>query len=150
MRKTAQRDAVLKQMLIEYRRTMLDGMQTRIRSGRADRPVEVRDDLEHSDADAQSDIEIALLQVRADTLARIDEALARLAVGTYGTCAECDGEISERRVRALPFAARCQACQARHEESEAAAQRARPSPRQAFEPSAGDRFASVRFAGWAR
>jgi DnaK suppressor protein len=42
--------------------------------------------------------------MRADTLARVDEALVRLDAGKYGSCVECDGEISERRLRALPFA----------------------------------------------
>jgi RNA polymerase-binding transcription factor DksA len=56
--------------------------------------------------------------MRAETLARIDEALVRLDAGEYGSCAECDGDISERRLRALPFAVRCQACEERREEEQ--------------------------------
>ena len=52
-----------------------------------------------------------LLQMSAETLARIDAALRRLDVGQYGFCAECAKEIAERRLRALPFAVRCQACE---------------------------------------
>ena len=102
---------------------MQDDVQSRIRDGRTDRPKEVRDVLEHSDADIQGDIEFALLQMRAETLARIDEALVRLDAGKYGSCFECEGEISERRLRALPFAVRCQACEKRREQEQGRARR---------------------------
>ena len=115
MTNTANRNADLRLMLIERRREMQDDVQRRIRDGRLDRPKEVRDDLEHSDADIQGDIELALLQMRAETLTRIDEALVRLDAGKYGSCFECAGEIAERRLRALPFAVRCQACEERRE-----------------------------------
>jgi DnaK suppressor protein len=115
MTNTATRNADLRHMLFERRREMQDEVQRRIRDGRVDRPKEVRDDLEHSDADIQGDIELALLQMRAETLTRIDEALVRLDAGKYGSCFECAGEISERRLRALPFAVRCQACEERRE-----------------------------------
>jgi len=42
--------------------------------------------------------------MRADTVARIDDALVRLDAGKYGSCLECAREITERRLRALPFA----------------------------------------------
>jgi DnaK suppressor protein len=83
----------------------------------------VRDDLEHSDADSQGDIALALLQMRAEALARIDEALARLEADKYGSCFECQTEISERRLRALPFAVRCQACEERREQEQGRARR---------------------------
>ena len=112
---TANRKADLRLMLTERRHEMQDEVQRRIRDGRTDRTKEVRDDLEHSDADIQGDIELSLLQMRAETLTRIDEALVRLDAGKYGSCFECEGEISERRLQALPFAARCQACEERRE-----------------------------------
>jgi DnaK suppressor protein len=115
MTNTATRNADLRQMLVERRQEMQDDVQRRIRSGRVDRPKEVRDDLEHSDADIQGDIELALLQMRSETLTRIDEALVRLDAGKYGSCFECAGDISERRLRALPFAVRCQACEEKRE-----------------------------------
>ena len=117
------RKTELGQVLREHRRRMQNEVQSRIRDGRTDRSVDVRDDLEHSDADSQGDIELSLLQMRADTLARVDEALVRLDAGKYGSCAECDGEISERRLHALPFAVRCQACEERREQERERARR---------------------------
>ena len=118
MTTTADRTAELKHMLTERRRAMQDEVKGRIRDGRTDRPQEVGDDLEHSDADIQGDIEFTLLQMRSETLTRIEEALIRLDAGKYGSCFECEGDISERRLRALPFAVRCQTCEERREQEQ--------------------------------
>ena len=118
---TTTRQAGRRQILIERRREMQDDVGIRIRHGRTDRPDEVSDDLELSDADVQGDIELALIQLRAETLGRIDEAIARLDAGESGACADCDGEISEPRLRALPFAVRCQACEEKREQEQGSA-----------------------------
>ena len=115
MTDTTMRNAELRQMLIERRRELQDDVRSRIRGGRADRPNDVRDDLEMSDADIQGDIEFELLQMRSETLSRIDEALVRLDAGKYGSCFACDREIARRRLRAQPFAVRCQECEERRE-----------------------------------
>jgi DnaK suppressor protein len=71
----------------------------------------VLDAAETSEADIQEDIEFALIQMKAETLNKIDEALRRLEEGSFGYCFECGEEISERRLRALPFAVRCKNCE---------------------------------------
>jgi RNA polymerase-binding transcription factor len=123
MAKTTKRTKDLRQLLTERRRALQDDVQSRIRSGRSDRAVDVGDVLDHSDGDVQGDLELALLQMRAATLIRIDEALVRLDAGKYGSCFECEGEISQRRLRALPFAVRCQACEGRREQEQGRARR---------------------------
>jgi DnaK suppressor protein len=45
-------------------------------------------------------------------LAEVDAARARLADGTYGTCAECGGPIGEGRLEARPTARTCIRCAA--------------------------------------
>jgi RNA polymerase-binding transcription factor len=109
------RSADLRQMLHERRREMDGDVQSRLRDGRATRAQEVRDQLDDSDANNQGDIDFALLQMRAKTVSRIDEALVRLDAGRYGACVECGRGIAARRLRALPFAVRCQPCEERHE-----------------------------------
>ena len=51
---------------------------------------------ESSEADIQEDIEFALIQMKAETLNKINEALARLEEGVYGNCFECGEEIRRR------------------------------------------------------
>jgi len=52
------------------------------------------------------------LRDRADQqLALVDEALARIDDGTFGTCLDCHRPIARERLEALPWAARCIDCQ---------------------------------------
>jgi DnaK suppressor protein len=118
------RYADLKRMLEERRREILSEVQGRIRDQReADawgKVHEVLDAGESSEADIQEDIEFALIQMKAETLTKINDALGRLDEGTYGYCSDCGGEVSEQRLRALPFAVRCKDCE---ESREVAAER---------------------------
>jgi len=41
----------------------------------------------------------------------IRAALARIRDGNYGVCLECEGEISPKRLAAVPWTALCLACQ---------------------------------------
>ena len=44
------------------------------------------------------------------TVAAIDEALARIKDGTYGTCDVCGGEIDIKRLEVVPSATKCRVC----------------------------------------
>jgi DnaK suppressor protein len=104
----------LKRMLEERQRELTTEVQGRIRGVRADgaeKPHDVMDQGETSEVDIQEDIELALIQMKAETLNKINEALQRLETGRYGFCFECGEEISEARLRALPFAVRCKDCE---------------------------------------
>ena len=93
----------LKKMLEERRRDLLNEVQDKIRDVRSESGKErdVLDQGESSEVDIQDDIEFALIQMKAETLNKINEALSRLEEGTYGHCFECGDEIAEARLRAL-------------------------------------------------
>ena len=59
--------------------------------------------------------DISILEMRNKMRQQIDEALAKLEEGGYGRCADCKVEISEKRLRTVPFARRCVACQSKQE-----------------------------------
>jgi len=107
----------LKQMLMARRLELGSIVHSGIRDGRQRQPKDVGDLEEESATLHQVDIDISLLQIRAQTVKRIDEALTRLAADQYGTCAVCGLRISDRRLRALPFAVRCTQCEDRREEN---------------------------------
>ena len=121
-----ERYAELKKILEDRRKEILSQVQEKMRDVRAEGALGegqgVLDAAESSEADIQDDIEFALIQMKSETLHKIEEALARLDEGTYGYCFECGDEVSERRLRALPFAVRCKDCE---EAREVAAQRER-------------------------
>jgi DnaK suppressor protein len=125
-----ERYAELKRILEDRRKEILSQVQEKMRDVRAEGALGegqgVLDAAESSEADIQDDIEFALIQMKSETLHKIEEALARLDEGTYGYCFECGDEISERRLRALPFAVRCKDCE---DAREVAAQRERQTQR---------------------
>jgi DnaK suppressor protein len=55
--------------------------------------------------------DLALRERAEQHLALVDDALARLDGGTWGTCARCGREIAAERLEALPWAALCIDCQ---------------------------------------
>lgn len=122
MTPTATRTAELRQILEEREHELRADLQVRLRDGRASRSTDGRDDFEHIDADSLEDISFSVLQMQAQTADRISEALARLNAGHYGRCVACDDAISESRLRALPFAARCLACESGRERATGHAQ----------------------------
>src|SRR3982750_1567582 len=79
--------------------------------GEVNKLTEVFDAGESSENDIQEDIELALIQLKAETLNKVDDALKRLEQGNYGNCFDCGEEIAEKRLRALPFAVRCKECE---------------------------------------
>lgn len=116
MAKTTARNAELRDALTARRRQVQDEVQERIREGRtSDKSPGVRDIVDVSDAILQEDVDMALLQMRGETVARIDEALRRLDAGQYGCCFDCAGPIAAERLRALPFAVRCLGCERERE-----------------------------------
>src|SRR4029450_13166360 len=113
-----ERYRILKAML-EARR---DEIQTKLRSLRETLPaqvLEVKDAEEQSVQDFVQDVELALMEMKSETLGQIDEAIRRLEAGTYGTCANCGREVAEARLKALPFATLCLECQEMQEEARA-------------------------------
>ena len=110
----------LRKMLEDRRRELMNEVQGRMRDVRSSdgKDREVLDQGESSEVDIQEDIEFALIQMKSETLNKVDAALRRLEEGTYGNCFECGDEISEARLRALPFAVRCKDCEEARETAE--------------------------------
>lgn len=64
------------------------------------------------------------LAVRRSTLTRalreVDGAIRRVAEGTYSRCADCDGAISDARLKVMPCVETCVRCAARRERTRSA------------------------------
>jgi len=118
-----ERFETLKTMLEERRQEIVDKLRS-IRETMPDQRLDVQDAEEQAVTDFAKDMEFALVQMKADTLGLIDEALRRLEAGTYGECAECGTEIPAARLKALPFAVLCVNCQAQVETRTAEEQKA--------------------------
>jgi DnaK suppressor protein len=109
-----ERYELLRRMLEDRRRDI----QEKLRSLREALPAvtaDVRDKEEQSLDDFVQEVDFALMQMKSETLRRIDDAMHRLEDGSYGRCVECLGDIAAPRLRALPFAELCRDCQERRE-----------------------------------
>ena len=121
------RHAELVDLLQARRQELTDGVRQHLQRAREGDQQQQSEDRAGEGVSARDDISLALAQIQAETLQRIDAALARLADGRYGNCAECGTPIPSQRLRALPFALRCLECEASRETGRSgAAQRSRP------------------------
>ena len=73
------------------------------------------DDGDWSVVDLSEDISLRQLSAHRENLQKIDEAIRKLEEGTYGICEDCGEEISEQRLKILPFAIYCIDCQENRE-----------------------------------
>jgi len=58
----------------------------------------------------ETHIHLKLKQTDAKILQAIDEALRRIKDGTFGVCRDCGEEISDARLRAIPWTRSCITC----------------------------------------
>jgi DnaK suppressor protein len=65
-----------------------------------------------------AEVESEAMDRRVRMVKQVDLALRRLIEGAYGFCADCGEEIGVERLRSLPFALRCRACQEAWEAAE--------------------------------
>ena len=61
------------------------------------------------------EIAAAVVDRRARELEEVNRALEDLDAGRYGICRDCGGTIAAARLRVMPSATRCVACQAKME-----------------------------------
>ena len=108
----------LRRLLEQRKRQLAAEMQGMMRSVRHDsRGERGADEQDVAEADTRSDIDLAVIQMKAETVARIDAALKRLDQGGHGDCVECGEKISIERLTALPFALRCRECEESREKA---------------------------------
>jgi DnaK suppressor protein len=85
---------------------------TRPRVQREDIAVEnAPDAVDHSQRQAERDLAILQIESNFNRAQSIKLALDRIEDGSYGTCLMCDGEISPKRLTAVPWTAYCVRCQ---------------------------------------
>jgi len=101
--------------LLDLQRRMLRNRRQILRDVLPTEMAGVTDTEEFSlDAEEQG-VGFGVLELTSRTVQGIETALRRLEAGSFGTCSDCRCRISDARLRALPFAALCLACQERHD-----------------------------------
>ncbi|HEY5626999.1 MAG TPA: TraR/DksA family transcriptional regulator [Nitrospira sp.] len=114
-----QRRTALQQMLMRKRQEIMKEIEGSLGQSLTEdqqrRLESARDVGDQALMDLDRELGISLMEMRNRRRQAIDEALTRVTEGTYGVCAECGVEISERRLEAVPFAKLCVECQSKEE-----------------------------------
>lgn len=110
--------AELKQGLLQRRAELLADIETH-KTHHSDGGTHVRthrgETDDHASVETLDAMEIAGVARDAAGLQAVQEALERLAAGSYGLCLACGGEIALPRLKAAPQAALCIGCQTARE-----------------------------------
>ena len=116
---TGHRKGQLKQILLAKRDALTQAMKQQLGQSLTDeqqrRLEAAMDSGDQALVDLEREMGISLQEMRNRERQLVEEALVSLEEGTYGVCAECEEDISEKRLEALPFARLCVACQSKRE-----------------------------------
>ena len=72
---------------------------------------QIKDIGDEAQSASMGKLQSSLEQAEIDEINLIDAALGRIKRGDYGTCIDCGGPISDKRLEHSAFAARCIVCQ---------------------------------------
>lgn len=101
----------IREELVEMKRR-IEGRLGKISADRLKDQGPLSADSEEQAVELQNEEVLDQLDVDSrERLVQIDAALNRMDSNTYGTCVECGEPIGVNRLKALPFAARCIACE---------------------------------------
>ena len=116
---TEDRHASLKQILLDKREALIQEIKHQLGQSVTEeqqrRLEAAMDSGDQALVDLEREMGISLQEMRNRERQLMDDALDSLEEGTYGVCADCGEEISEKRLHALPFARLCVECQSKRE-----------------------------------
>lgn len=106
----------VKSLSVEYRKLLLKKRKELLASVRSGpealaTSVQSPDEVEFAVGTLEQSVTAATASLRSRELKEIENALQRLAGGTYGECEACGELISPNRLKALPWARYCLSCQ---------------------------------------
>src|SRR5438132_13097441 len=99
-------------ILLERRARLQEFVRARVTEHRTGERRRSPEDATNAVESLSEDLEVAVLDRESREAAQIDAALERPARDEYGICGNCGRVMGLGRLKALPFAQRCTACQA--------------------------------------
>jgi DnaK suppressor protein len=120
---TTDQTAAFRKRLRDRRTELLASIRQALLQSDNERYIElagaVHDSAEESVADQLSEMANALIGRQVNEVREVEDALQRIAVGSYGVCVECGKPVELERLEVYPAARRCFLCQSRYEKSHA-------------------------------
>jgi DnaK suppressor protein len=103
------------------RQTELEGLIRNREAATIETSADALDQIQHA---VERELALGTLARESDCLREARAALRRIDRGEFGTCLDCEEDISLKRLAALPWAVRCIACQERADREGAAVESA--------------------------
>lgn len=107
-----------KKLLLEEKQRILNNSKNALKNELALSPDDLPDETDLAASEINQNLVFKLRDRERQLLGKIDEALARIDDGTFGTCIDCEEPIEVRRLEARPVSDLCIACKERQEHKE--------------------------------
>lgn len=107
-----------RKLLLEERQRIVNNSKNALQNELALSPDDLPDETDLAASEINQNLVFKLRDRERQLLGKIDEALARMEEGTFGTCEECEEPIEPRRLEARPVSTMCIACKERQEHRE--------------------------------
>ena len=96
------------QSVLEARQSGLERLLRNREEIAVESSADLLDQLQHA---SEREMAVGNLERESERLREVRAALRRVHAGTFGTCVDCEAEISQKRLAAVPWTASCLVCQ---------------------------------------
>jgi DnaK suppressor protein len=110
--------AKYRKMLMEEKQRILNNSKNALQNELALSPDDLPDETDLAASEVNQNLVFKLRDRERQLLSKIDEAMARIEEGSFGTCMDCEEPIEVRRLEARPVSTLCVACKERQEHKE--------------------------------
>jgi DnaK suppressor protein len=110
--------AKFKKLLLEEKQRILNNSKNALKNELTVSSDDLPDETDLAAVEVNQNLMFKLRDRERLLLSKIDEAMARIEAGSFGTCDECEEEIEPRRLEARPVSTLCIACKEREEHKE--------------------------------
>jgi DnaK suppressor protein len=100
-----------REVLTVQRKEIMDLYEHDLKEGQRAVDEGSEDVVDRANRAYNSEMMLALSGAERETLFQIEEAIGRLDKGGFGACTNCESEIPEARLKAVPWARYCIDCQ---------------------------------------
>ncbi len=124
---TTEQVTELKDRLLERRSELRETIRSELLEGNTETHAQLAGQVHDAEDEALAgllvDAQLSEIDRHVDEVRRIENALQRISVGTYGECTDCGRPVGVERLRAWPTAERCIECQTLYERTHSTQQR---------------------------
>ncbi len=107
-----------RKLLLEEKERILNNSKNALKNEISLSTDDLPDETDLAASEINQNLVFKLRDRERQLLTKIDEALARMDEGVFGTCEDCEEPIEPRRLEARPVSTMCIACKERQEHKE--------------------------------